>query len=908
VLSSRSRAAHVSCLASIALASLLSLALAGPAHAKGSDLLITSGDDALGPAAGDQEAPYIERGGDLFLAVWVDRRTTVPSDDPAYAGEDDVYAARLDADGNLLDTTPIIVAQGVADQSGARACWNGENWLVTWTSRTPAPEHPYLPRGLEAVRISPEGEILDDPPILVYPSPSGSVKYVATGSDGIDWVVFLVETIQVGIDTETYLKGARISPEGGHLGPPVTMFHPECCYFFSLGTGVAYADGQYLLVFECIPSVYVNDAICGMRFTQSLQKIDNYPFEIAGTSGVFRDPQVATDGTDFFTSWYHYQTPPWPPVLVDPFCARVTHGGVSLDPDGIELSGGTGSGDARLPRVAWDGLNWIAAWPDDQGARVARVTPGGVVLDPGGVSFPTLGVNDITADPAAAIRLVWSDDRADGPQPLDVYTTRISSSLIADPEEAISLGAPSHVHADAAPGDGDAMLAFRSDVSGERRVMAQLASGYAAPSRGEPVVLATGPTLSGPEVAWNGSLYLAVWSDEDLETIYGRRFLEDGTVLDDPPITIMAGLEPDVAAVEDDFLVVGTHAVGAPTTREAFAARVRGTDGVVLDGTPILLGSSYAVAPRVAGMYSRWIVTWARYFGFDDERADVWAAFVDADGSTPGQFGVATNQATSETHYAPAVASSPAIAMVVWEDQRSYPGEDWNLYGRRVLVDGTVFDDPDGFAVVAGPLDQRNAAIDWNGTNFQVAYEVTEQLGWFDRSLPDVYGTRVDEYGQVLEPMTFAIYEGETADVLPAVAGGGGEALVVASSFHDGAPYASYRLVARTLSDGTTGVAEGADDPVVESAFRLIGAFPNPTPGEATIRFAVPEHARVSISVYDVRGRLVRRLTDAEVTPGEHDVSWDGRDGSGAPVAAGLYLYRMEAGGHLSTGKLALLR
>ena len=165
----------------------------------------------------------------------------------------------------------------------------------------------------------------------------------------------------------------------------------------------------------------------------------------------------------------------------------------------------------------------------------------------------------------------------------------------------------------------------------------------------------------------------------------------------------------------------------------------------------LLLGQSYARVPKVAGMVSRWLVTWERRPSYDDETASVWAAFVDVDGTTPGEFGIATNQVTSEYHYAPAVATSPALAVIVWEDTRLTHGEDWNIYARRVRIDGLVYDDPDGFEVAVGPADERNSAIGWNGSTFQVAYEVTEQIGWFDRSPADVYGSRIDQYG-VSEP------------------------------------------------------------------------------------------------------------------------------------------------------------
>jgi hypothetical protein len=54
--------------------------------------------------------------------------------------------------------------------------------------------------------------------------------------------------------------------------------------------------------------------------------------------------------------------------------------------------------------------------------------------------------------------------------------------------------------------------------------------------------------------------------------------------------------------------------------------------------------------------------------------------------------------------------------------------------------------------------------------------------------------------------------------------------------------------------------------------------------------------------VYDAMGRSVRKLVDdATQLPGPYAISWDGRDDSGHPVAAGVYFYRLEGGNAAST-------
>jgi flagellar hook assembly protein FlgD len=50
----------------------------------------------------------------------------------------------------------------------------------------------------------------------------------------------------------------------------------------------------------------------------------------------------------------------------------------------------------------------------------------------------------------------------------------------------------------------------------------------------------------------------------------------------------------------------------------------------------------------------------------------------------------------------------------------------------------------------------------------------------------------------------------------------------------------------------------------------------------------------VSLGVYDVAGRLVKTLLEADVAAGEHQVRWNGQDGSGCKVSAGMYFCTIE--------------
>jgi len=52
----------------------------------------------------------------------------------------------------------------------------------------------------------------------------------------------------------------------------------------------------------------------------------------------------------------------------------------------------------------------------------------------------------------------------------------------------------------------------------------------------------------------------------------------------------------------------------------------------------------------------------------------------------------------------------------------------------------------------------------------------------------------------------------------------------------------------------------------------------------------------VEVCVFDVGGRLVKRLARGTFDPGEHFLVWDGTDREGRAVASGVYLVRSRVG------------
>jgi hypothetical protein len=84
--------------------------------------------------------------------------------------------------------------------------------------------------------------------------------------------------------------------------------------------------------------------------------------------------------------------------------------------------------------------------------------------------------------------------------------------------------------------------------------------------------------------------------------------------------------------------------------------------------------------------------------------------------------------------------------------------------------------------------------------------------------------------------------------------------------------------------------------------------FPNPFNPTTSIPYDVSVRSRVTLAVYDVRGRLVRTLVDGVDAPGHKRVEWDGRDDRGRRVASGVYAFRVQIGGFVAARTMVLLK
>jgi flagellar hook assembly protein FlgD len=84
--------------------------------------------------------------------------------------------------------------------------------------------------------------------------------------------------------------------------------------------------------------------------------------------------------------------------------------------------------------------------------------------------------------------------------------------------------------------------------------------------------------------------------------------------------------------------------------------------------------------------------------------------------------------------------------------------------------------------------------------------------------------------------------------------------------------------------------------------------YPNPFNPVTSITYNIEDATNVTIRIYDLLGHRVKTLVNEKKNPGSYLTLWDGLDQSGAKVASGFYICRLETDRFTATKKMLLLK
>ncbi len=503
-------------------------------------------------------------------------------------------------------------------------------------------------------------------------------------------------------------------------------------------------------------------------------------------------PAIAFNGTNYLVVWedgYYISD------LTDIRGTRVSIDGTVLDPAGILIST-TPAAQKRYPCVCTCDSNFFVAWQEiGNGWDIygSRMSHDGVVLDTLGIAIST--ADDFQRYPSVAFDgsnyfVVWDDERNGFGDSLDIYGARISQ-------------------------DGTVL-----DTTGIR--------------------ITTSFIQAFPSVAFDGINYFVVWVDErNYADIYGARVNQSGIVLDTAGIAISTietlSLNPCVVFNDTNYLVVWENYINS-NDNDIYGARVS-PDGIVLDTNGIMISNANAWQqyPCIAFDGTNCLVAWA---DLRDGAWDIYGARVSQTGIVLDPFGIPISTSYFYQKF-PAIVFGDTNYLVVWEDQRSVYNS--HIYSTQVSQNGTVLDTMGEIISTIGN-EQLSPSVSFDGQNYLIAWE--DLRGSLDY---DIYSARVNQSGTVLDTISIPISTATNKQIHTAITFDGTNFLAVWEDHRSGVNIYGSRVDPDGTVLDTLGIAIST---AANNQVRPSISFDN------TNYFVVWEDCR-NVSYYDIYGARV---------------------------------------------------
>lgn len=744
------------------------------------------GSPVAGPNAQTEVEVDVAFDGTNFFAVWGDFRTGATFD---------LYGARINSSGSVLDTRGIAISSASADQRAPAVAWNGSDYLVVWQDTRGADTDLY------GQRINTAGALVGGE--IAISTATGNQINPDVATSGSGWVVAW-EDYRSGT-ADAY--AARVTSSGTvsdatgillatpairRVAPALACNASNCLVAWEEGSSAQDVRGSLLSVATGTPSasIAIGAATLGQRF-----------------------PSVAYDGTNFLVAWQDERNGG---TNIEIYAAGVDSTGTLLDAMGVRIT--TATGNQILPSVAFLGSTYLIAWQDVRNGATNRDVYGQRVSTTRVLTGSELPISTATGNQEAPslsgggsqFFVAWADGRTQQVSgQKDTYGARVTTAgSVLDASGRLLAYTGNRQTLSSVASDGTSFLVTWSDSRGSGGgfdAWGALFNSAGTLLRLKIISAAAGDQLA-PDIAFDvtSSSYLVTWHDNrgaDFD-IYASRVTStasDFTVGTEFAVSTATGDQrrTTVSANGAHYLVVWEDRRSG-SQGDIYAQRV--TTAGALAGGEIAVRTSATDEnrPSVASDGVDWFVVWSDARGGSGQY-DIYGRPVTAGGGLFGEVAIST---AANVQQAPAISARAAGEyFVAWADSRVDSARS-DLYGTRVSG-GTVLDAA-GIAISATGDDEGRPAIVTQGSFFLCAYSRTN----ITTGAADMHARRVAFDGSLPEA-SFVVSATTTNEQDPALAAAGSRVAISYSRFVAGSPDDTERVRVRfiTLSGAAGGQA-----------------------------------------------------------------------------------------------------
>jgi hypothetical protein len=782
-----------------------------------------------------QDEVSIAFDGNNYLAVWEDDRNGVT--------QSDIYGARITQTGNVLDPNGFVIAANTLDEEESPAVsFDGTNYLVTWAQVTGSANNIF------GARVSTSGIVIDNPGFMISNTPTiqsnPEVEF-----DGTNYLVVWEDERNGNGD----IYCSRVSPNAVVLDPSgiaITTATQD-----QLAPSICFGGSNSFITWNDLRNTsYPNYKIYGCRVSPAGSVLDVSGILISDSPLTDRGPSVSFDGTNYFIFWER-GTIGDPingiPSDFDIYGSRINQQGSVLDINGLlikESPVNASSGAA----VALFGLSeYFVAWNETSGLTkllCGRVSQSGILLNPPGTNV-RISINQQTKPAVSSDGLnylaVWQDYR--GINGYEIYGIRIGSDgSILDPSPI----------AIAVNGEDDMYL---------------------------------------PDVGFNGTNYLVVWQESD--DLNAVRVSTTGVVLDSNPIKIYDDTgfpqqRPKVCSDGNNWLVVWQdQRPPAGFDTDIYSARIS-PDGTVLDPQSILISSASDEQRDPIATFDgqNFMIVWEdERYGFST--CGIYGTRMTKEGVVLDPSGIQIFEEEYVSYQNPSIVFNGSNYLVIWSGNE-------NIYARRISTDGMLID-PSEIPICTEPGNQYGVKVAFNGVNYLAVWDDNR-----NGEQPDIYGSYFDSDLNIIFP--FLVTNTHDNQQSPASClGSSGDILVTYSAFTEeinGVAANTFRIWG-IFSDDILGIEDKNN--TIPEQYSLYQNYPNPFNPSTTLSFVIGHSSFVSLKVYDVLGNEVATLVNEEKPAGSYKVEFRIEN---LELSSGIYFYQLKASNYIETKKMVLMK
>jgi hypothetical protein len=292
--------------------------------------------------------------GTVNLVVWEDTRNFVTTGL-------DILAARVNADGMAIDTTPILVAHTANDEENPTiAAMADGDFLIAWTDTANSGD-------IRAARVSPQGTVRDAGGIgIATTAVREHQPAVAAGSDG--WIV-------TWIDTVAGLLARKVAADGTPASGTTTVDGSGVDLVLGAHASAAFAAPHYLVVYESVN----RDTIKGAWLDAAGAKTGTLTVSMGASSGSRDRPWAAGGAGRAVAAWHQPSQTANQEVIVAALFADAATTALTSPAAFIDATG-----SRRSPRVAIQDDYVATTWTESMaGVDSVHAARGHVATDMG---------------------------------------------------------------------------------------------------------------------------------------------------------------------------------------------------------------------------------------------------------------------------------------------------------------------------------------------------------------------------------------------------------------------------------------------------------------------------------------------------------------------------------------------